>query len=1011
VFVAIVVRWVTLLSCGAMYAVILPTASQAQSHYERPNTKGGPFKKRVVVFVHGIFGDADGTWRYSPSVYWPQLLLTDDAFRDSDIYVASYSSPYLGNTMNLNEVVTNLNNRLVSDEVFSKHSEVVFVCHSLGGLVVQQLLLTFRDYSRQVPFIYFFSTPQTGAEIANLARVFSSDPLLRALIPGDENDYLQNLENQWKAAQFHIHRFCAYEKRKYKGVLVVERLSGTRNCDDPPIAINEDHIGIVKPNGKEHDSYIALRNAFIQYPVAIPKPSAHGTVKGVILANDLGGSPVARVKVSAVGANPIESGENGNFTLQFPGKQPGETIQVIINRPGYQVVNWFDLKVTLPRNPDAQTLTLLICKEEEFEEWARRFYRLKSDESSEATYKRRLHELEETNEAAMAKLRQERDQAMAAAETASNESALTVGETTDLYKQAMALFSKGMVQEALHILDDGALDLSMEAAQQKTIEAEKAIAEAVQNYFLKAQLLTTQFRFDEAEGVYKAAVERAPEIARTHFALAAFSQVLNRSDEARTQYLKALEIARRNDDDYAIGTVLNNLGGLDLVQNRMREARGHLEEALKMRRQVAQRMPSRQVDVALTLNTLALLEGAENHPQEAHQYYAEAVEIFEQQAGQDPTILAILATTLSNLGSLNHEMRRMEESKQCYETALKIYRQPPLERSVSLLLVATTLNNLGGLEKDLNRVQEARQHYEDALGICRQVTRRSDAYVPAAIIMLLQQSPDSGQTEALILTGLANLDIAQNRMEEARQHLDQALRISRQLAQGQDAFSLDVARTLVNLGGLDYQQNRLQEARQHDEEGLTILRQVSQSSRVETMSTLGIALGNLGAVDAIQNRMEEARQHDEEALKIRRQLAEQNPDRYLPDVATTLNNLGNLKRVADPIQARQHYEDALEIYRRALRRNPDTCLPDLALVLINLGGLDGNQKKLDDARQHFEEALKIWRQLAQRNPEGYLPLVVHTLLDLERLDRLQGQPQEARQHHEEALTIQRQLAH
>jgi hypothetical protein len=60
----------------------------------------------VVVFVHGIFGDSDSTWRYSPRVYWPRLLLTDEAFQDSDIYVASYSSPYFGNTMNVDEVVT-----------------------------------------------------------------------------------------------------------------------------------------------------------------------------------------------------------------------------------------------------------------------------------------------------------------------------------------------------------------------------------------------------------------------------------------------------------------------------------------------------------------------------------------------------------------------------------------------------------------------------------------------------------------------------------------------------------------------------------------------------------------------------------------------------------------------------------------------------------------------------------------------------------------------------------------
>jgi Alpha/beta hydrolase family len=330
---AIVGCWLAFLSCGVISATSHLAGSSAQSHYERPSTKGGPYQKRVIVFVHGIFGDADGTWRYSPSVYWPRLLLSDEAFRDSDVYVASYSSPYFGNTMNVDEVVTNLNNRLVSDEIFSKHREVVFVCHSLGGLIVQRLLLTFRDYAQQVPFIYFFSTPETGAQMANLASVFSSDPLLRALIPGDENVYLQNLENEWKAARFHIHRFCAYEKKKYKDVLIVDRLSGTRNCDDPPLAINEDHVSIVKPDGVNHDSYVALQNAFRQYPVAIGKSGAQATHSHVQLSHPAGlGSAIRNREdeirfVGGYNVRPPSSGPSkppgvltlhGLFTEDFP---------------------------------------------------------------------------------------------------------------------------------------------------------------------------------------------------------------------------------------------------------------------------------------------------------------------------------------------------------------------------------------------------------------------------------------------------------------------------------------------------------------------------------------------------------------------------------------------------------------------------------------------------------------------------------------------------------------------
>jgi hypothetical protein len=63
-----------------LYAVT-PAFSSTHSHYERPTKKDEPYKDRVIVFVHGLFGNEDDTWRYSPGVYWPKLLLTDQAFQ------------------------------------------------------------------------------------------------------------------------------------------------------------------------------------------------------------------------------------------------------------------------------------------------------------------------------------------------------------------------------------------------------------------------------------------------------------------------------------------------------------------------------------------------------------------------------------------------------------------------------------------------------------------------------------------------------------------------------------------------------------------------------------------------------------------------------------------------------------------------------------------------------------------------------------------------------------------
>ncbi len=157
--------------------------------------------------------------------------------------------------------------------------------------------------------------------------------------------------------------------------------------------------------------------------------------------------------------------------LEFPGKQPGDIVQVTLSKPGYVVVNSFQLRVTLPEGTDAEPLTLIICKEAEREEWAEIFFRLKGARAAEETYKRRIGELEQTNQqsvAAMAKLRAERDQAIALADKASAEFArLKPAETTDIYQSAMSLFLNGKVQDALLVLDEKKLQESLEDATAK----------------------------------------------------------------------------------------------------------------------------------------------------------------------------------------------------------------------------------------------------------------------------------------------------------------------------------------------------------------------------------------------------------------------------------------------------------------------------------------------------------------------------------------------------------------
>ena len=116
--------------------------------------------------------------------------------------------------------------------------------------------------------------------------------------------------------------------------------------------------------------------------------SANASVlKGVVKENELGGSPMANVEISAPGANATKTGPDGQFILSFPEMKPGETVLVSVNKAGYVVVNDIQLEQSLPADPKAKLLVIFICRPSRREEMARRFNHLASWEAIEASYR------------------------------------------------------------------------------------------------------------------------------------------------------------------------------------------------------------------------------------------------------------------------------------------------------------------------------------------------------------------------------------------------------------------------------------------------------------------------------------------------------------------------------------------------------------------------------------------------------------------------------------------------
>ncbi|RZN10080.1 alpha/beta fold hydrolase, partial [Bradyrhizobium sp. Leo121] len=212
----------------------------------------------VIVFVHGVLGDGAASWA-TGNVSWPKLVAEDSAFNGASIYVHDYRTT-LKTGLSINELAENLRLRLIDDGVID-HRELIFIAHSMGGLVTRQYLLKYRSIAAKTRFLFFLSTPTTGSELANLASIISRNPQFRDMRLMQSADYLANLQLDWFAANFGIPTYCAYETFDTYGIKVVDQASASNLCTRGLDPIQADHISIAKPTRRTDDQYISFRNA------------------------------------------------------------------------------------------------------------------------------------------------------------------------------------------------------------------------------------------------------------------------------------------------------------------------------------------------------------------------------------------------------------------------------------------------------------------------------------------------------------------------------------------------------------------------------------------------------------------------------------------------------------------------------------------------------------------------------------------------------------------------------
>ena len=260
------------LSCrGRVYpAEEAVTLSAAAARFRARGMMKGEWLRRPenetsVVFLHGVLSSGDSCWQNSNGTYWPSLLASELSMDRLGIYVFTYRTNIFSGTYRLGDAVDALKEHMRLDGVFDCRT-LIFVAHSMGGLVARKLLVErvteFRDKRISVG-LFLVASPSLGSRYANmlapLAR-FLGHSHADALRFSQNNTWLMDLDKEFtNLKEAETIRLVGKELVEdvfiaFKGLIhtqVVEPFAGAKYFGEPFKVPASNHFSIAKPDSAE----------------------------------------------------------------------------------------------------------------------------------------------------------------------------------------------------------------------------------------------------------------------------------------------------------------------------------------------------------------------------------------------------------------------------------------------------------------------------------------------------------------------------------------------------------------------------------------------------------------------------------------------------------------------------------------------------------------------------------------------------------------------------------------
>ncbi|KAI9696030.1 MAG: hypothetical protein M1836_005861 [Candelina mexicana] len=233
-----------------------------------------------IIAVHGLNPTneefhAEETWTAADTgKLWLKDFLPARLPR-ARILLFGYNSnvAFRASTAGVREQAENLLNRLYMKRKDAPARPIIFLCHSLGGIIVKRALVdatlnrTYESIRKATCGIAFFATPHRGGNYAKLGDVAVS--IIRAVVRKPENSFMEALKHdslfaddlvrdfRHQLEEYYILSFHETVPSKKLGLIVDDKSAtlGLPGNHETQIPVDADHSSICKFSSADDDVY------------------------------------------------------------------------------------------------------------------------------------------------------------------------------------------------------------------------------------------------------------------------------------------------------------------------------------------------------------------------------------------------------------------------------------------------------------------------------------------------------------------------------------------------------------------------------------------------------------------------------------------------------------------------------------------------------------------------------------------------------------------------------------